>query len=379
MLCCPQCGSRLLYKDGLRYLSDGSTIQRYLCRNCGYRFSETRKSNIASHTQIESDAHQKAAKLLVEAEKAIEKREAGATEACFDVKGKILEFAWLLKKQGYSEETIRLHVSALRTLHKRGADLYNPESVKEVITRQKWSETRRRNVINAYSRFLKHEGIQWDKPRCKVGQKLPFIPTEQELDALIAGSGSKTSVLMQLLKETAMRAGEAMKLKWTDIDFERRIVTLNEPEKGSKPRMWKVSEKLIGMLKSLPRENEKVFGKSRYDTLKQTLQKTRKRLAVKLQNPRLAKITFHTFRHWKATMLYHKTKDPYYVKDFLGHKSIKNTEIYITVERAIFGDSCNDEFTVKVASNPEEIKALLEVGFEYVCEKDGLLFFRKRK
>jgi integrase len=143
--------------------------------------------------------------------------------------------------------------------------------------------------------------------------------------------------------------------------------------------MWKVSEKLIGMLKSLPRENEKVFRKSTYDTLKQTLQKTRKRLAVKLQNPRLAKITFHTFRHWKATMLYHKTKDPYYVKDFLGHKSIKNTEIYITVERAIFGDSCNDEFTVKVVSNPEEIKALLEVGFEYVCEKDGLLFFRKRK
>jgi integrase len=379
MLCCPQCGSRLLYKDGLRCLADGSSIQRYLCRNCGYRFSETRKSNIALHTKSESDAHQKAAKLLVEAEKAIEKREAGATEACFDVKGKILEFAWLLKKQGYSEETIRLHVSALRTLHKRGADLYNPESVKEVITWQKWSETRRRNVINAYSRFLKHEGIQWDKPRCKVSQKLPFIPTEQELDALIAGSGSKTSVLMQLLKETAMRAGEAMKLKWTDIDFERRIVTLNEPEKGSKPRMWKVSEKLIGMLKSLPRENEKVFGKSRYDTLKQTLQKTRKRLAVKLQNPRLAKITFHTFRHWKATMLYHKTKDPYYVKDFLGHKSIKNTEIYITVERAIFGDSCNDEFTVKVASNPEEIKALLEVGFEYVCEKDGLLFFRKRK
>ena len=38
-----------------------------------------------------------------------------------------------------------------------------------------------------------------------------------------------------------------------------------------------------------------------------------------------------------------------------------------------------DEFTVKVASKPEEIKGLLEVGFEYVCEKDGLLYFRKRK
>ncbi|MGB9778909.1 MAG: IS1/IS1595 family N-terminal zinc-binding domain-containing protein, partial [Candidatus Bathyarchaeales archaeon] len=36
---CPSCGSNRLYKDGLRYLSDGSSVQRWLCRNCGYRFS----------------------------------------------------------------------------------------------------------------------------------------------------------------------------------------------------------------------------------------------------------------------------------------------------------------------------------------------------
>jgi len=38
-----------------------------------------------------------------------------------------------------------------------------------------------------------------------------------------------------------------------------------------------------------------------------------------------------------------------------------------------------DEFTVKVAKTPNEIQDLLEVGFEYVCEKDDLTFFRKRK
>jgi len=38
-----------------------------------------------------------------------------------------------------------------------------------------------------------------------------------------------------------------------------------------------------------------------------------------------------------------------------------------------------DESHVKIAQTPEEVKILLEVGFEYVCEKDGLLFFRKRK
>ena len=33
-----------------------------------------------------------------------------------------------------------------------------------------------------------------------------------------------------------MRSGEAKRLQWTNIDSERRIITLNEPEKGSNPR-----------------------------------------------------------------------------------------------------------------------------------------------
>ena len=75
---------------------------------------------------------------------------------------------------------------------------------------------------------------------------------------------------------------------------------------------------------------------------------------------------------------YHKTKDPYDVKQLLGHKSLKNTEIYINIEQALFTDQ-TDEFHVKVAEKTEEIKALLEVGFEYICEKAGLMFFRKHK
>jgi transposase-like protein len=37
---CPQCGSQRLYRDGLRYLADGTSVQRWLCRDCDYRFSE---------------------------------------------------------------------------------------------------------------------------------------------------------------------------------------------------------------------------------------------------------------------------------------------------------------------------------------------------
>ena len=77
-------------------------------------------------------------------------------------------------------------------------------------------------------------------------------------------------------------------------------------------------------------------------------------------------------------MEYHRTKDPYYVKRLLGHRSLQTTEIYINLEQVLFLKE-NDQFHVKVAGKPEEIKALLEVGFEYICEKDGLMFFRKRK
>jgi site-specific recombinase XerD len=62
----------------------------------------------------------------------------------------------------------------------------------------------------------------------------------------------------------------------------------------------------------------------------------------------------------KATTLLHQTKDAYYVKEFLGHRSIKNTEIYITIERTIFSKSCDDDFTVKVADKHDEIKACLK-------------------
>jgi hypothetical protein len=49
------------------------------------------------------------------------------------------------------------------------------------------------------------------------------------------------------------------------------------------------------------------------------------------------------------------------------------------MESIVFGEGSNDEFTVKVAEKPEEVKALLEVGFEYICQKDNLIFLRKHK
>jgi hypothetical protein len=58
---------------------------------------------------------------------------------------------------------------------------------------------------------------------------------------------------------------------------------------------------------------------------------------------------------------------------------IKNTEKYINIERKIFADYADDEYTVKVASEQHEAAMLLEQGFEWVGVKENLIFFRKRK
>ncbi|MBC7130759.1 site-specific integrase, partial [Candidatus Bathyarchaeota archaeon] len=206
--------------------------------------------------------------------------------------------------------------------------------------------------------------------------RLPFIPLERELDDLIAGATRKTAAFLQLLKETGMRAGEALRLKWTDIDFERNVITLNAPEKGGNPRVFKISPKLVEMLNRLKRKDIRVFPVS-YTAMKSNFIRVRRKLAAKLGNPRLLKISFHTFRHWKATMEYHKTKDPLHVKELLGHKKLDTTLLYIQIEKTLF-QSNTDEFTVKVAKTPEEIQSLLAVGFEWVGMKDGLVFLRKR-
>ncbi|MBS7635130.1 site-specific integrase [Candidatus Bathyarchaeota archaeon] len=106
--------------------------------------------------------------------------------------------------------------------------------------------------------------------------------------------------------------------------------------------------------------------------------RSRMRTAAKLQNPRLKRITFHTIRHWKATMEYHRTKDILHVKQLLGHRTVDTTTLYIQLEEALFSKQ-PDEFHSAVAKTVDEARQLIEAGFEYVCTFGDAILFRKRK
>ncbi len=134
----------------------------------------------------------------------------------------------------------------------------------------------------------------------------------------------------------------------------------------------------MDMLNQLPRKSKRVFGETTLGSLRGTFCSSRRIAAEKLQNPRILEIHFHTLRHWKATMLYHQTKDILYVMNFLGHKSVKNTLLYVQLAEVIFKET-SDEFTTRVAKSVKGARALIEAGFDFVLEMDGLKIFRKRK
>jgi hypothetical protein len=84
----------------------------------------------------------------------------------------------------------------------------------------------------------------------------------------------------------------------------------------------------------------------------------------------------HTdLRHYLGTMLYMRTKDILYVKDQMGHSKIETTLVYTK----LVDFPTDEEFMCRATEKIDEAKELIEAGFEYVNEMNGVKLFRKRK
>jgi integrase len=102
---------------------------------------------------------------------------------------------------------------------------------------------------------------------------------------------------------------------------------------------------------------------------------TRDRLANKLNEPQLKTIPMRNLRHHFATLKYDQTKDILLVKQLLGHKKIETTMFY--TQLITFNDT--EEYTCRTATNVKEATELLEHGFTYIQDIDGIKIYRKRK
>ena len=369
---CPECSSESLFKDGLRYLANGEPTQRFLCRSCGYRFSSGHNN---SKAMSDNSSSRQVCAILTEAKNltTVEtQNERHSAEAILQTPS-TQEFREKLKNDGYSESTIKTCCNFLDMLKRKGINILVPEEVKKFIAEQKYNNHSKATLVVYYNVFAKAMHIQWNPPRYKYEQKIPFIPLEKEIDDLIAGSGRRMSIFLRILKETGMRTGEALRLTWKDLDLEKSSITVNNPEKGSLPRRLQISQTLKSMLNTLPRQKDRIFI-STMDSIESNFRRQKNTLSHKLSNPRLKDISFHTFRHFYATMLYAKTLNILKVQQALGHKNINNTQIYTHLI-----DFKSEEYEVQTAETVEEAKRLREAGFEHYDTIGDTHLYSRRK
>jgi integrase len=286
-------------------------------------------------------------------------------------------FATDQKLNGRSPTTITTATYKLKLLASK-CDINNPYEAKEYLANCKYQKSTIRTFIYVLTAYYNFIGKKWKPPKIIVPEKVIYVPPEENLDILIAGATRRTSPLLQFLKETATRIGEATQVQWTDIEPSQKTVAINHPEKGSLPRLIPISTQLIELLNTLPKKTTKVFT-SKEKTYRISLERTRKQLATKLNKPELIKIHFHTFRHWKATMTFIEMGDGYYVRQLLGHKTSAMTDRYIHIAKALILSKDRDKYVCKVATTPEEALDLGEKGFtEYSIFGEKHLF-RKLK
>jgi len=290
VLVCPQCGGSKWFKDGKRTLKDGSKTQRYVCRICSKRYSEPTSLNVNDTLKGNYQVSAKAKNLVVPSRKRV-----GTGILTDETKAAIKVFEGWLKKEGYAESR---YPNDLKTLVYLGADLKDPENVKEYIGNHKVKNGTKMLLCYAYEAFLKMNGEKWNRPTYRQEEIIPFIPDEAEIDQLIAAAQShRMATYLQTLKETYADPGEALAIEWKDIDG--NVVYINHPCKDHRPRGLQVSNKLIAMLNMLPKDSEKIFN-AKYCNMCDAFLRLRKRLAAKTKNERfmLCRVPFNSTLGW---------------------------------------------------------------------------------
>jgi integrase len=267
------------------------------------------------------------------------------------------------------------------------SNILNSAAVRKYLVEAHMHRNRAYKLIQDLNSFYGWKKIQWQPPRVRRERSQPFLPRLADIVLLIGSiRNCRLAAFLQLLKETALRAGEAWALSWGDLDFKSRLVCVKHPEKDSQPRTLRVSERLVDMLNGLPTESKFVFHRpyaDEFKTLKalegfrRLFERHRERIAKTHPESNVARIHFHSFRTWRATMEYLKTRDLEAVMALLGVTNPLHARRYVSLAQAL--SLREDDYATARATNADEAEGLAREGFNFVTEIQGVQIFRKER
>jgi integrase len=264
-------------------------------------------------------------------------------------------------------------------------NLLEPESVKQYIANATFGQNKRPTSPSTknkrafcYDNFCRYNNIKWEKPFFKVSENTPLIPTPENVQAIIDNASQNYSTIFTILAEIGCEPEELHRVAQKDIDAEKGLISITGT-KGHASGNYKLKPRTAEMLRRYLVTHTKEHPFTAGHNQSQAWNKYRKRASEKLCKPELLKIELRNLRNYSGERFYKSLpiRDPIAVMRHLRHKKLETTMHYI---RAIILDyEEDDQWISRTSKTIEEDAKLIENGFQYVTERDGIKLFRKRK
>ncbi len=252
-----------------------------------------------------------------------------------------------IKKYAYS--TAKTYISCFEKFinyYKNKALLeINDQDIRNYLTyliRQERSDTYINQSINSikfyYEIVLEMPNRFYNLDRPKKKKYLPKVLSQKEIASIISATKNlKHRCILSLLYSTGVRMNELLELKISDIDSDRMMIHVRDA-KGGKDRYVQLSSKLLPELRKYFIEyRPKIYlfegakgGKYSSTSVGKIIKKAASSVGIH------KKVTAHIFRHSFATHLLENGTNLRQIQKFLGHSSIKTTEIYTHISNSNF-------------------------------------------
>ena len=227
-----------------------------------------------------------------------------------------------------------------------------------------------RVVIGLVFKYAQSKGMIQNNPAdyAEMPQKLPKsireIPDDEAIETVMKSADKPFGDFALFLLMTGCRRGEALALKWSDIDFDRKVITINkkivyngnqavvEQHTKTAAGMRKIIlldaayERLI-LLKGNAAPGDYIFGNG--DTPFTQAQFRRK--WEKYLSETGLDITPHQLRHAYATILFDANIDEKVAQTFMGHSKIEITRNIYTHIRQHRATQAQNDLNTYISKN----------------------------
>lgn len=173
-------------------------------------------------------------------------------------------------------------------------------------------------------------------PPVRKPKRLPRVLSQEQIARLLRNCSLYDKTLLAIIYDCALRVGEACRLRWDDICFDRKKLFVFQG-KGRKDRYVPISDQMLVVLKAYRKKypsDDYVFKSHGSKTEPQRITPGYVRIILKNALARVVldhSITIHDLRHSAATHLLENGENIVHVQKRLGHARLTTTMVYLHV------------------------------------------------